>query len=73
MRKISDTNCRNCPVFFEPVAVIPLDQIGSHTSGEKVAGYTDTLEKGYRYHYKVRVNPVKGAAGKDSNTIVFQY
>lgn len=72
-QKNFETECRNCPVLFERVAVIPVYQAEAPLPAGKVFEFSDTLEKGVRYHYKVMTNWVGGSTGKDSNTIVFQH
>jgi hypothetical protein len=73
IRKISETACRNCPIMFERVAVVSFDRMHRTVPGERIIAYTEKLEKGYRYHYKVNVNLPDGGTGKDSKPIVIQH
>ena len=59
-------SCDPCPFLFQRVADIPF------LEGQDVASvmtYRDTLEKGYRYRYKV-ICYSTGLASKDSNVVV---
>lgn len=73
MRKIIADECSNCPILFERVAVVSFEGSQRVLPGDRVVAFTDRLEKGYRYHYKVSVNLPGGNSGKDSKPIVFQY
>lgn len=54
-------DCKNCPVIFSKVADIPFTK--------ETMTYSDKLEKGYRYKYKVICYTEKGVSGKDSNIV----
>lgn len=61
-------SCANCPFLFHRVADIPfLDG----QDGASVLTYRDTLEKGYRYRYKV-ICYTTGLSSKDSNVVVVE-
>ena len=72
-QKLSGADCRGCPVFFERIAEVPLNPSDSRISGRKTVRYVDTIEKGYRYLYKVVVYSKNGITGKDSNIVEFNY
>jgi len=72
-QKLSGSDCRNCPVFFERIADISLNQAASTHLDRKTVRYFDRVEKGYRYLYKVVVYSKSGVLGKESNTIEFIY
>lgn len=57
---VSD-DCKNCPVAFSKVADIPYDNA--------TMIYTDTIEKDYRYKYKLVCYTDRGVFGKDSNIV----
>ena len=61
--------CKNCPVIFKRVADIP---VGRKDKNKKIT-YDETLEKGYKYIYKVTGYSDNGATSKDSNYIEFDY
>jgi len=58
--------CSSCPILFQRVADIPFQE---GQDGASVMTYRDTLEKGYRYRYKV-ICYSSGLSSKDSNVVV---
>ena len=72
-QKLTDSDCRNCPILFERIADIPAHQTASKHLDGKTVSYVDTVEKGYRYFYKVIVYSENGVMGKDSNTVELVY
>ncbi|MEA3428276.1 MAG: hypothetical protein U9Q84_03435 [Thermodesulfobacteriota bacterium] len=66
---LSEPVCKKCPVLFKRIADIPIEE----KDVNKKITYEETLEKGYRYIYKVTVYTNTGASGKDSNYIEFDY
>jgi len=68
-QKISEGDCRNCPVKFKPVAEIPAE---TKTSLKKIE-YTEQLEKGFKYVFKVTITSNAGAEGGDSNHVEIIY
>jgi len=69
---LSDSDCRNCPVLFKRVADIPYEVSASGYMKKGNSTYTATLEKGYRYIYKVIVYR-KGVTSSDSNYVDLIY
>jgi len=67
---VSESDCKNCPVIFKRVADILLQ--GTESSGRDSIKYTEAIEKGYRYIYKVVVYTNNGVIGKDSNIVDLQ-
>ena len=59
-------SCSGCPFLFQRVADIPFLE---GQDGASVMTYRDSLEKGYRYRYKV-ICYSTGLASKDSNVVV---
>ena len=68
---VSASDCKNCPVIFKRVADIFSQD--TESSGRDSIKYAESLEKGYRYIYKVVVYTNNGRTGKDSNIIDFIY
>ena len=58
---VSET-CKGCPILFTRIADIPV-------TSEHTVTWQDTIQKGYRYRYKVVGYSEGGLAGKDSNMI----
>jgi hypothetical protein len=67
-----DTDCEVCPVPFKRVADIPIEAKGPEYMKKGNSTYTETLEKGYRYIYKVIVYR-KGVTSSDSNYVDLIY
>jgi len=67
---VSKSDCKNCPVIFKRVADILLQD--TESSGRDSIKYAETIEKGYRYIYKVVVYTNNGVIGKDSNIVDLQ-
>ena len=61
-------SCDHCPFLFQRVAEITFVE---GRDGASVMTYRDTLEKGYRYRYKV-ICYSKGLGSKDSNVVVVE-
>lgn len=67
---LSEAECRDCPLTFTQVAQATV------TPSDREAGgmtFSEPLEKGFRYRYKLRGFDVFGAAGGDSNTFSTDY
>jgi hypothetical protein len=71
-RPLSESDCKNCPVLFKRVADIPIEVKASGRPEKGSMTYYETLEKGYRYIYKV-IGYAKGVTSSDSNYIDFIY
>jgi len=69
---LSDSDCKVCPAPFKRVADIPIEAKGSKYMKKGNSTYTETLEKGYRYVYKVIVYR-KGITSSDSNYVNLIY
>ncbi len=69
---VSESDCKSCPVLFRRVADIPIEAKGSAYLKKDNFTYSETLEKGYRYIYKLTVY-TKGFANSDSNYVDFIY
>lgn len=61
--------CDNCPLMFKRLIDIPILEGEGETS---FLTYRDTLEKGYRYRYKVIGYSTAGLAGRDSNIVTVE-
>ena len=72
-RRLSESDCQNCPLIFQRVADIPFDRSRSGSRATHQFEYREPLENGYRYVYKVVGYSKSGATGRDSNTIDFTY
>ena len=64
-----DRECSNCQVIFKEVGDVPVR--GQPRVAPLV--FTQTIELGYRYIYKVKAYDDGGIAGKDSNFVQFHF
>jgi len=67
--KITDGDCRNCPVNFKPVAEVPAE---TKLPAEKLS-YSESLEKGFKYVFKIIVISNAGTESSDSNYVEIVY
>ncbi len=72
-QKLADGSCPRCPVLFEQIAKISASQTAPQKDQFDSYFYDDTIEKGYRYFYKVTVLMADGRTGNDSNIVEFVY
>ena len=68
-----ESNCEKCPIRFNEIADLPVQMKRSEKSRSSTMSFTEVLERGYRYIYKVVVYNKDGIGGKDSNTIEFSF
>jgi len=71
--RLTEADCRSCPVLFERVAVIPNRGQGTGAGALGPFEYRETLERGYRYSYKVAPYSQSGLTGKESDTVDFDH
>jgi len=67
-----EADCPNCPIHFLKIGDV---LVRGDVSGrpEPSVVFSQTIEPGYRYIYKVKAYDDDGVAGKDSNLIDFTY
>ncbi len=68
-----ESNCEKCPIRFTEIADLAVQMNRAEKSKSSAMSYTEVLERGYRYIYKVIVFNQDGIGGKDSNTIEFSF
>ena len=66
-----DASCENCPIRFAVSAEIPIHIQQSEKSKPIRMSFTEFVETGYHYVYKVTVFDEIGIGGKDSNIVRF--
>jgi predicted small lipoprotein YifL len=64
-----EKECPSCPVIFKVVGDVP----ARGQPGVTPLVYTQTIELGYRYIYKVKAYDVGGVGSKDSNFVRFLF
>jgi hypothetical protein len=68
-----EAGCENCPVRYAVSADIPIHKKRFEKSESIRMSYTEFIETGYRYIYKVNVFDENGIGGKDSNIVKFDH
>ena len=68
-----EADCENCPVRFTASGDIPIRKKRSERSKPVRMSYSEFIEPGYRYIYKVAVLDEYGIGGKDSNIVKFDH
>jgi predicted small lipoprotein YifL len=68
-QKISEGDCKNCPVKFKPVAEVPAET----KPGLEKMKYSEPIEKGFKYIFKVKATSDTGAESRDSNSVEVIY
>jgi len=66
----AEKECSDCPRHFVEVGDIPVPAAGS---GASKLVFSDQINPGYRYVYKVVAYSEGGQRGKDSNLVDFEY
>lgn len=70
---VEESNCEKCPIRFVEIGDIPVQMKQSKTPKPTKMRFTEVLEPGYRYIYKVIVYDADGKGSKDSNTVKFDH
>ena len=68
-----ESNCEKCPIRFTAIGDIPIEMKRSEKPQSTGMRFSEILEPGYRYIYKVVVYDEDGQRSKDSNTVEFDY
>jgi hypothetical protein len=68
-----ESKCEKCPIRFTEIADLPVQMNRPEKSRSSTMSFTEVLERGYRYIYKVIVYNKDGIGGKDSNTVEFSF
>ena len=67
---LSDIFCEDCPIPFELIDEVPVTRMDPDTGAMT---YTDRLEKGNRYIYRILPYTEQGLIGPESNVIRFTH
>ena len=68
-----EADCENCPVRFTVSDDIPIRKKRSEKSKPVRMSYSESIEPGYRYIYKVAVLDEYGIGGRHSNMVKFDH
>jgi hypothetical protein len=66
-----ERECPNCPVIFKRIGDVPARSAGRGQSGLAPLVFSQTIEPGYRYIYKVKAYDDEGVGSRDSNFVEF--
>ncbi len=66
----SAPDCKGCPILFTRISNVPYQ---GEAPGTETITYSETLEKGFRYIYKVTVYSKSGLISGDSNLVSFTH
>ena len=67
--KLADGPCTGCPLVFQRIAVLPFPWAGAGTR----PSYSEGLEHGFRYTYRVVLHMDGGRSSGSSNLAAFDY
>lgn len=68
-----EPNCEKCPIRFGEIGDVAIQMKRSETSKPTRMRFTEVLEPGYRYIYKVIIYDEDGKGSEDSNFVKFEY
>ena len=68
-----EADCPNCPIRFKEIGDIPVRSVDPDQGEPSLMVFTQAIEPGYRYIYKVKSYDDDGVAGKDSNLVDFTF
>ena len=68
-----EAGCQNCPIRYSLSVDIPIRKKRSEKSKPIRMRYSEVVEPGYRYVYKVIVFDEYGFDGRDSNVVKFDH
>jgi predicted small lipoprotein YifL len=68
-----ERECSNCPVIFKKIGDVPSRSAGAGQASLQPMVFTQTIERGYRYIYKVKAYDDRGIGSRDSNLVEFMF
>ncbi len=68
-----EINCEGCPLRFVVAAEIPIYETASEKSAPRTLRFSEIIDPGNRYYYKVIVFDEDGFGGQDSNIVKFDH
>jgi len=72
-QSLIERECPNCPVQFKTIGDVPVRGPGPGQAGEAPITFTETIEPGYRYIYKVNGYSGDDIRSRDSNFVEFTF
>jgi hypothetical protein len=71
-QSVAERECPNCPISFKLIGDVPVRSPGSGQSAPPIT-FTQTIEPGYRYTYKVNGYSEGGIRSRNSNLAQFTF
>ena len=72
-QSVLEEACPDCPIRFKIIGDVPVRGAGSGQIGESAITFTETIETGYRYVYKVHGYSRNGIRSETSNLVEFTF
>ena len=72
-QSLIERECPNCPILFKTIGDVPVRGPGPGQPGEPLIRFTETIEPGYRYIYKVNGYSADGIRSRNSNFVEFTF
>lgn len=72
-QSLAERECPNCPILFKSIGDVPVRGPGPGQPGEPPITFTETIEPGYRYIYKVHGYSADGIRSRNSNFVEFTF
>lgn len=72
-QSLIERECPNCPILFKTIGDVPVRGPGPGQTGGPSITFTETIEPGYRYIYKVNGYSADGIRSRDSNFAEFTF
>jgi predicted small lipoprotein YifL len=69
-QSVLEKDCSNCPKMFKIIGDVPVRGAGP---GQPLITFTETIESGYRYVYKVNGYSGDGIRSQNSNFVEFRF
>ena len=68
-----ERECPNCPIIFTQIGEVPVRGEAVSRDESLPLVFVETIEKGYRYKFKVKAYSHDGTAGADSDFVEFSF
>jgi len=72
-RPLLEADCPNCPTLFKLIGDVPAKGTQTGQTGQPPITFTQTIEPGFRYLYKVNAYSADGLRSGNSNFVGFTF
>ena len=73
LRPLLEADCPNCPMLFKIIGDVPARGPGAGQPEAPPISFTETIEPGYRYRYRVNGTSADGLRSGNSNFVGFTF